>query len=119
LVTRGVAVSSINDEGIQQEFELNRILSMSQTQALLGEDLQFMLRVLLTERYGYNLRNEMAHGMAAPQTFLNDEGIYTWWYIFRLIARPVAEAIVGAEAQRSEQLRPDEQESEVESDRSD
>ncbi len=36
----------------------------------------------------------MAHGMVAPDMFLGDAGIYTWWLVLRIVAGPVAAAIL-------------------------
>jgi hypothetical protein len=98
--SRGTITSSINDSGIQQEFDLNRILVMPETESLLGEDLTFFLRVLFMERYGYNLRNEMSHGMAPAATFYADAVKCAWWVVFHLAGRHAADAI---RSQRNEQ----------------
>jgi hypothetical protein len=94
LALHNVVTSTLNNAGIQEEFDLNKLLSMPETASLLGEDLCFALRVLLVERHGYNLRNEMAHGMLSPGRFYSDDAIYTWWLVFRMIGGPVAEAIM-------------------------
>jgi len=97
LEVRNVVTSRINDAGIQEEFDLNRLLSMPETEGALGEDLHFVIRVLFTDRYGYNLRNELSHGMRSPGAFFTEEAVYAWWLVFRVVATRVAEAVVRAE----------------------
>ena len=90
----GVITSSMNDSGIQQEFDLNRLLIMSETEKLLGVDLCFLFRVLFTERHGYNLRNEISHGMKSSHAFFYPEAIYSWWLLMHIIACPWARTIL-------------------------
>jgi len=89
-----VITSSVNAAGVQQEYDLNRMLSMREAESLLGESLCFVMRVLFTERYGYNLRNELSHGMLSPGSFYSDAAVYSWWLILRIVAGPVAETII-------------------------
>lgn len=90
----GVSCSGIDKDGIQQEFNLNQLAIMPETEALVGKDMCFALRVLFVDRHGYNLRNEMAHGMVSTGAFFSDLAIYVWWFIFRFVAGPVARAVI-------------------------
>ncbi|MDB5346019.1 MAG: hypothetical protein JWP89_4396 [Schlesneria sp.] len=91
---RHVITSSIDADGIQLEFDLNRLLLMPETESLLGEDLCFTCRFLFTEKHGYNLRNEMAHGMRSSATFFSAEGVYAWWLVLHLVASQYANALL-------------------------
>ncbi len=42
LTEKMVVVSTLDDQGIQQEFDLNRLLSMKETRSLLGDDLHMV-----------------------------------------------------------------------------
>lgn len=86
LKNRGVVTSGIDQSGIQKEFDLNILLTMQETEKLLGLDLVFALRVIFTERNGYNLRNEMAHGMLPSSAFFSEAAIYAWWLIVIIVA---------------------------------
>jgi len=90
----GLISSSFDDTGIQQEYDLNRLLRSADAERLLGVDLCFVLRVIFVERFGYNLRNELAHGMLSPGDLFGNAAIYGWWLLFRLIVGPVAEIIL-------------------------
>lgn len=89
----GVIASSMNDKGVQEEIDLNRTLRFSKyTQTLsevLGDDLVFELRGLLVERFGANLRNDMAHGLLDHDSFYAPAGCYFWWLALHLYSYPV------------------------------
>ncbi len=55
-----------NDEGGFDVMSLDKLLERGLVKAIfrtLGEDVEYYLRVLLTERIGWNLRNNFAHGI--------------------------------------------------------
>lgn len=89
----GVITSAIDDDGIQEEFNLNRMLSAEAYSGpltnFLGEDFVFDLRGLLIERFGANLRNDMAHGLIDHNSFYSESGCYLWWLTMRLYSLPV------------------------------
>lgn len=90
----GTATSTLNQYGIQEDYDLNRLLRMAESENLLGKDLCFVLRVVFTERWGYNLRNELAHGMLSTTAFFTEVAVYAWWLIFRIVCGPAANAII-------------------------
>jgi hypothetical protein len=89
----GVIVSSLDDSGIQEEIDLNRTLCSSTytepLSGLLNEDLVFELRGLLVERFGANLRNDMAHGLLDHESFYSPSSCYLWWLALHLYSFPV------------------------------
>ncbi len=48
---------------------LDDLLRDEQIVKVLGEDMSLYLRVLLTDPRGWNLRNEMCHGISGPERF--------------------------------------------------
>jgi hypothetical protein len=95
----GIPTSTLNQDGIQEDYDLNRLLRMPESENLLGKDLCFVLRVVFTERWGYNLRNELSHGMLPATAFFAEAAVYAWWLIFRMVCGPVANAIIQHDAQ--------------------
>ena len=89
----GVITSGMDDDGIQDEFNLNKMLSASEYSVplsnFLGEDFVFDMRGLLVERFGANLRNNMAHGLLTHDSFYSPSGCYLWWLALRLYSLPV------------------------------
>ncbi len=94
LNAQGVITSGLNPEGIQIEFDLNRLLSMPETETLLGEDLHFTMRMVFVERYGHNLRNQLAHGMLPYSFFFSHTAAFSWWLILRILGGPVADLVI-------------------------
>lgn len=83
VASKGLLVSGLNDEGIQEEYDLNRILCQQEfagaLEGILGEDIVFDLRGLLVERTGSNLRNRAVHGLMDAAEFQSAETCYLWW----------------------------------------
>lgn len=87
-----VITSGLDHNGIQEEFDLNRMLTSDvYTKPLaevLGEDFVFDLRGLLVERFGANLRNDASHGLIGYNAFYSHEAYYFWWLALRFYAWP-------------------------------
>jgi hypothetical protein len=87
----GGVTSGLDDKGIQQERDLNRLLYRPYAQLLegiLGEDMIFDMRGLLVEEHGSNLRNNLAHGFIDSMSFWMWPHTYLWWIVLHLCCRP-------------------------------
>ena len=80
LENMGFLVTSINEEQIQQERDLNSLLYSEVVINALGEDMIRALRGLFTEKSCFNLRNRLAHGLLSSGHF--DEGNHLPPYIW-------------------------------------
>jgi hypothetical protein len=67
LKRHGVNTVRQNRDGYDEERDLNQLLALPETKTLLGESLHFALTALLTSRFGYNLRNNLAHALLEPR----------------------------------------------------
>jgi len=94
---QGVITSSIRQDGIQQEYNLNDLLIMQEARSFLGEDFAFCLRFVFTERHGLNLRNEIAHGMLSSQQFYTDAAAFAWWCLVHLFCSHHAGTIINVD----------------------
>lgn len=87
-----VITSGLDDDGIQDEYNLNRMLSASEfskpLEGVIGEDFVFDLRGLLVERFGTNLRNDLAHGLLNYNAFYSWSACYFWWLSLRFYSWP-------------------------------
>ena len=89
LDNRGVISSKLDNKRIQEVRTLEKLLLMPETIEALGEEHVFELRGVLTEEFGSNLRNRLAHGL------LTDGDCYTlatehlWWLLLRLCVIPL------------------------------
>jgi hypothetical protein len=87
LQLRGVITSTVNGEGLQEERDLNQLLWMKETEDVFGQDILFDLRGILIERFGHNLRNELAHGLVPENGFYNAAPVYLWWLVIHVLWR--------------------------------
>lgn len=98
LLQRGVVVTNLDSEGIQEEPSLNTIFIRYKEPliAIFNEEIVFYLRTLLVERFGANLRNDVSHGLLSHDQFYSLTGSYLWWFTLhlcslRFIHRPIQE----------------------------
>ena len=89
------STSWLDSEFISKERPLGWVLEQSETEHILGADLLFDLKtLLLAKEGGFNLRNEVAHGLMVDGNFFQSEGgenshqlaqiMYLWWLALRL-----------------------------------
>lgn len=90
LNARGVVTSTHDDFGVQDEFDLNRILDMPKLTQVLGSDLIFELQALMTEHLGANLRNRLAHGLIGYDDFHSTQVVFLWWMALHFLCVPIA-----------------------------
>jgi len=83
LQKQGVVTSKYDDKGIQNEYDLNKILYFPEIKDIFDEDTLFDLKGLLVEHSGSNLRNDMAHGLLDDEAFSSPLMSYLWWVMLR------------------------------------
>lgn len=89
LERRGCIVSGLDDRGIQDEHNINVLIHRPELIEMFGEDIVFDLKGLLVDRYGNNLRNQMAHGLLGYEDFFSAMNCYLWWLTLRLCCLPI------------------------------
>lgn len=85
---QGVITSKLQN-GLQHEYDLNKMLYLPEITSILDEDTLFDLRGLLIEDKGSNLRNRMAHGLINDNKFNSCIMSYLWWVTLRLCCLPI------------------------------
>jgi len=98
LTQNGVITSDIDSEGIQEELSLNQLLARPEAKRVFGNDRVFDLRGVLIERYGFNLRNRLAHGLMSSDEFFSLEVSYLWWIVVNLCTLTMAARVQQAQA---------------------
>ncbi len=83
LERKGVVTSGYDAQGIQKEYNLNKILDRPEIKDIFDEDTLFDLRGLLVEHSRSNLRNLMAHGLLDDEAFSHPLMSYLWWVTLR------------------------------------
>lgn len=89
LDANGIRVIGLGNDGVQDFHTLEALLKHPKLEEILGEDTVYDLRGLLIERFGSNLRNELAHGLLDSSVFFTDRCIYLWWLTLRLCCIPI------------------------------
>lgn len=93
----GTITSSLQSDGIQEEYSLNTLLEMDELEELLGEDLVFTLDGLFNSKHGANFRHRTAHGLLEGGHFGSETAIYTWWLALHILFLPTIKPNDGQE----------------------
>ncbi|MGI4953974.1 MAG: DUF4209 domain-containing protein [Janthinobacterium lividum] len=80
----GVIAASIDQDGIQSDWPLGRLLSTSEIRKVLPETLIFELRTLLIYKGSSNIRNMLCHGLMSSAAFATANVFYLWWIILKI-----------------------------------
>jgi hypothetical protein len=89
----GVITSKLESDTTQDERDLGWMLPRPEMAKIFGEGMAFDLRGLLVERFGLNLRNDIAHGLLAEPQMITPGAMYAWWLVLRLRCIPIARAL--------------------------
>lgn len=81
----GVVTSTLSNDFTQDERTLGTLLDTEDSRNFFGADLSLELKGILCSRHGYNLRNEIAHGMLSTNGFYSMGGLNLWWLAIRLL----------------------------------
>jgi hypothetical protein len=88
----GVITSKLESDATQDERDLGWMLTRPEMAKIFGEGMAFDLRGLLVERFGLNLRNDIAHGLLAEPQMITPGAMYAWWLVLRLCCIPIVKA---------------------------
>jgi hypothetical protein len=79
-----------NADGNELEVGLSKLLERKEMEGAFGYGLTLAIDALMCDRAGPNLRNDVAHGLAAPEVFESAAALYTWWLILQLVVETCA-----------------------------
>ena len=82
-------------EVIQDDYLLNKVLYSPDLKEVLTEDIIFILKDLLVERMGSNIRNEICHGLFDYSKFFQPQFTYIWWLTLYLCLYAKLQAMDG------------------------
>ncbi|RSB53930.1 DUF4209 domain-containing protein [Acinetobacter soli] len=83
----GAITTNLSIDGIENE--LSTLMELPEAEQIFGKDLTFEIKSIFTEALGYNLRNNVAHGLLNDDESTSIASIYAWWMILRLIIRSI------------------------------
>lgn len=87
----GVVTSTLSSSDVQEERDHGWLLHHDAISRCFQPEIAYHLRALLIERFGGNLRNEMAHGLISEPNFYSAAAYYLWWLTLRICAVPLVE----------------------------
>jgi hypothetical protein len=90
LRSAGHVTSKLDAKLIQEQRLLGTLLGLPETAQILRADHVFELRGILCEKFGYDLRNRLAHGFVSYQECWGANVLNLWWLVIRLLCFPVA-----------------------------
>ncbi|RXJ98659.1 hypothetical protein CRV02_12980 [Arcobacter sp. CECT 8989] len=70
---------------IEVEKGLNTLLDTPDIKSLLDNNILEELKHLLTYKFGYNLRNDVSHGISSKERFNSEVAVYLWWLLLKLV----------------------------------
>ena len=85
LLKVGAHTRNIDKEGIENENGLSTLVTLPEANEVFGEDLLFEIKCIFTESLGFNLRNQVAHGLLDDENSSSIATVYGWWMVLRMI----------------------------------
>lgn len=79
----GEPVYNMNEEGIEEIKTMHAVLELEGVKESLDEDLIFALNTIFCSKFGFNMRNNVAHGMLDDQAFQSFKALYIWWFALK------------------------------------
>ena len=72
-------------DGVQTEKGLSTLINEPMLEIAIDKDLVYELNVLFCGNVGFNLRNNIAHGLVNDDLTESYISVYAWWFVFKLI----------------------------------
>ena len=79
----GEPVYNMNEEGIEEVKPMHAVLELEGVKESLDEDLIFALNTIFCSKFGFNMRNNVAHGILDDQAFQSFKALYIWWFALK------------------------------------
>lgn len=86
----GAHTSTIGSDGIETENGLSTIMDLPEADSVFGKNLSFEIKSLFTDSLGFNLRNQIAHGLLDDINASHSvASIYAWWMMLRMVIKSI------------------------------
>lgn len=97
----GAHTSNLDPYGIETECGLSTLMDLPEISEVFGENQIFELKSVFTEALGFNLRNEVAHGLLNDDNSSSISAIYAWWMMLRLVVDSILNGNLSNETKQS------------------
>jgi hypothetical protein len=98
LVAAGAETRKLDASGIETEIGLSALMDLPEVEKIFGETMAFELRAVFCDAAGWNLRNDLAHGLLDDAEMFSAGTVYAWWFSLRLVMLPLLHAEKAAKA---------------------
>ncbi|MDR5792100.1 DUF4209 domain-containing protein [Caballeronia sp. LZ008] len=88
LKAAGAKTTNVARNGVENENGLSTLLELPELEQVFGNDLAFEMRALFCDPLGWNIRNELAHGLLNEDDCFSAGSIYAWWFCLKLVFLP-------------------------------
>ncbi|MCY4046408.1 MAG: DUF4209 domain-containing protein [Cellvibrionales bacterium] len=85
LKAAGAVTTHVDSNGIENEHSLNTLVNIPEAASLWGEDMLLNIKTLFTEPVGFNLRNNIAHGLISDVAANSRASAYAWWLTLKIV----------------------------------
>lgn len=80
----GEPVYNLNESGIEELKTMHAILELDGVKEKLDDDFLLALKTIFCSKFGFNMRNNIAHGIFSDKQFNSYEALYTWLFILKM-----------------------------------
>lgn len=80
----GEPVYNLNEDGIEELKTMHAVLELEGIKECLDEDFLLALKTIFCSKFGFNMRNNIAHGLFSDKQFQSYQALYTWWFILKM-----------------------------------
>lgn len=80
----GVVAYKTDRKGIEDCLSLKSIFNLPEIIDCLDETFLFNLRVFFSSKYGFDMRNEVCHGLRSDSELQSADCLAVWWFILRI-----------------------------------
>lgn len=63
---------------------MHAVLELDGVKEHLDEDFLLALKTIFCSKFGFNMRNDIAHGLLSDKQFQSYQALYTWWFVFKM-----------------------------------
>ena len=73
--------------GRETENGLSSLMEEEEVERIYGPDWTYEIKTLFCGPIGWNIRNEVAHGLLSDYEFSSDLYVYAWWFALKMMLR--------------------------------
>ena len=76
--------TTIIEEGVETELSLNALLKKEETKIVFDDALIIEFKAIFTHPNGFNIRNDIAHGLVGSNNYDQVGFVYAWYFLLRM-----------------------------------